>query len=70
MNFFKHKWQKAAVYAVIGGGLGFAYYYFIGCLGGSCPISSNPYLTTGYGLGAGLFLAWDVKRKDKDKEEE
>ena len=70
MNFFKQNWKKVVSFAIIGGGLGFAYYYFIGCLNGSCPLSSNPYLTTGYGLGAGIFMSWDIKRKDKNKQEE
>ena len=42
---------------VIGAGGGFAYYYFIGCTGGSCPITSNPFISTAYGAGAGLIWA-------------
>ena len=41
----------------IGGGLGFAYYYFIGCQSGTCPIQSNPYVSTAYGAVLGLIIA-------------
>jgi hypothetical protein len=42
---------------VIGAGGGFAYYYFIGCSSGTCPITSNPYISTGYGTIIGLIWA-------------
>ncbi len=42
---------------LIGGAGGFLFYKFIGCRSGSCPITSNPWLSTIYGalLGALLF---------------
>jgi hypothetical protein len=40
-----------------GAGGGFAYYYFIGCASGTCPITSNPYISTAYGMGMGLIWA-------------
>ena len=69
---FKNKWLKMTLFALIGGALGYAYYYFIGCTSGSCPLTSNPYITTGYGLGAGFLLGWDGKFKfdQKDKRDE
>lgn len=39
-----------------GAGLGFAYYYFIGCTSGSCPITSNPFISTAYGAFIGAVL--------------
>ena len=42
-------WLKRSLYVLLGGVGGFAYYYFIGCASGSCPITSNPYISTGYG---------------------
>jgi len=46
------------VVPVIGGAvLGYAYYYFIGCNSGSCPITSNPYISTFYGGLMGLIIS-------------
>lgn len=36
--------------------LGYAYYAFIGCSTGGCPITSNPVMTTAYGALVGLAL--------------
>lgn len=62
------KWKKLVIFSVLGMAAGFAYYYFIGCVGNSCPITSNPFLMTGYGLGAGLVLGWDTKKPKKEKQ--
>ena len=45
---------------LLGAGLGFAYYRFVGCQGGSCPIWASPWMSTLYGalLGALLFSAF------------
>ncbi len=56
------------VLPVLGGAtIGYAYYYFIGCNTGSCPITSNPYISTAYGAFAGLILAIPEKRKSKNE---
>ncbi|HPG37888.1 MAG TPA: DUF6132 family protein [bacterium] len=41
---------------IIGGALGFAYYYFIGCKSGACPITGNPWISTLYGAGMGVLF--------------
>ncbi len=64
------KWKKLIIFGVIGMAAGYAYYYFVGCASGSCPLTSNPYLMTGYGLGAGLVLGWDFKKRKPQKEKE
>ncbi|MBD3223898.1 MAG: hypothetical protein GF313_04165 [Caldithrix sp.] len=61
---------KMGMFAVLGGIAGFAYYYFIGCATNSCPITSNPYITVGYGLGAGLLLGWDTRKTSRKKSEQ
>ncbi len=63
MNF-KNILLRVVLPLVIGAGGGFAYYYFIGCSGNSCPISSNPYISTTYGAAMGLvWILGNVKRK-------
>lgn len=41
---------------------GYLYYVFIGCAGGTCPLTSNPWTSTAYGALVGLLL---VPRKPK-----
>ena len=40
----------------IGGVLGFLYYRFVGCSTGSCPLTSNPYASTLYGIVLGALI--------------
>ena len=42
---------------VAGGALGFAYYKFVGCSAGTCPLTSNPLVSTMYGAVLGVLLA-------------
>ena len=51
----------------IGAIAGFAYYYYIGCKSGTCPITGNPYISTAYGAGIGALM---VNWKHKPKKEE
>ncbi|MEW6511011.1 MAG: DUF6132 family protein [Bacteroidota bacterium] len=56
---------RRAVFIGLGAAGGFAYYFFIGCVSGACPITSNPYLSTAYGAFIGLILAGGrPKRKE------
>ena len=48
---------KFIVGAVVGGGLGFAYYKFVGCSTGACPLTSHPVISTIYGASLGLLVA-------------
>ena len=45
-----------AIGAVVGAVLGFAYYRFVGCASGGCPITSNPWISTSYGAAMGALL--------------
>jgi len=48
---------KMLLGVVLGGLAGYAYYRFVGCSSGSCPITSNPYISTIYGAFMGLLIA-------------
>lgn len=61
MNMNIH-WLKLGVFIALGALGGFAYYTFIGCTSGTCPITSNPYISTGYGALIGATLGWERKK--------
>lgn len=50
---------------LLGAAAGYAYYHFVGCATGTCPITSNPYISTGYGALLGLVLAGGRKKPEK-----
>lgn len=49
---------RLILYIVGGAALGFAYYYFIGCASGACPITSNPYMSILWGALFGATLGY------------
>ncbi len=48
---------KIVIGAILGGILGFIYYKFVGCASGTCPLTSNPFISTIYGSVIGVLLA-------------
>lgn len=36
---------------------GYAYHRIIGCRSGACPITANPYISSGYGAMIGYFIS-------------
>jgi hypothetical protein len=61
----KKHWLKRILFAGIGAGAGYAYYAFVGCRTGSCPIWSSPVISTAYGAAAGALLAWSTSSPSK-----
>jgi hypothetical protein len=43
--------------AIVGAGLGFGWYKLVGCSTGTCPLTSNPVISTIYGAVLGVLLA-------------
>ena len=48
---------KLVAFVILGGLGGLAYYKFIGCRSGTCPITSNPYISTAYGAVIGYLVS-------------
>jgi len=63
LNYLKRFLSYRLLFATVLGALaGFAYYYFVGCKSGTCPITSNPLNTTAYGMLMGALLGIKEKK--------
>ena len=58
-------WRKRILFSLIGALGGYAYYYFVGCSSGTCPITSNPWISTVYGAGMGFILTIGERYKEQ-----
>jgi len=47
---------KTAMFTVLGAGLGFAYWRFVGCTSGTCPLTANWHTSTLMGGLIGLMI--------------
>lgn len=56
------------MFTLVGGGAGFAYYYYIGCQSGTCAITGNPWISTAYGGVMGLLLYPAIRRDRRHHE--
>lgn len=64
----KHKYTIAGI--VAGALLGYAYYYYIGCASGTCPITSKPLNSMLYGALMGGLLGSSFNKKQEEKRTE
>lgn len=75
MKNFLRKNIIALLFAIAGAIAGFLYWKFVGCKTGSCPIKSNWYLMTLYGVVLGylvgdLVTGWIKKGKSNEEKED
>ena len=52
---------KLLIRVGIGETAGFGYYRFVGCSTGACPLTSNPWISTLYGMFLGGLIATSLK---------
>lgn len=62
-DFWRNQWLKI-IGVLVGGLVGYIYYYYIGCVTGTCPITSNPFKMIIIGSLFG-FLFFDLFSKKK-----
>lgn len=48
---------KILLGTVARGALGFGWYKLVGCSTGTCPLTSNPWISTAYGMIVGAMIA-------------
>lgn len=57
------------ILAVVGAIGGYLYYRFVGCVSGTCPLTSNPYISTVYGGVLGALIG-NIVTPGKKKEDQ
>jgi len=66
MTEFIKKYILKIIGVLAGSAGGFLYYYFVGCTSGTCPITSNPYISMVYGALLGYLLMDMFKKKEHE----
>ena len=69
-DLFNKRWLRFFSFVILGGLGGFAYYYFIGCRTGTCPLTSNPVVSTMFGGVFGLMIVDSIVDLFKPKKTE
>jgi hypothetical protein len=66
MNFHTLYKFRPLIGLVLGAIAGYAYWHYVGCLSGTCPISSVWYISTAYGalLGYTLGGSWSLSKTE------
>jgi phage shock protein E len=66
------RWMIWVVGILIGAVAGYLYWYYVGCVSGSCAITSSPINSTLYGavMGGLLVNTFNYKRKETEDKKE
>jgi hypothetical protein len=64
-----NKYWKTALFATLGASIGFAYWRFVGCSSGTCPLTSNWHTSTLMGGLIGLLAAPNIKMKENKNQQ-
>lgn len=67
-TFFKNNWLYfiGALFGALGG---YVYWAEVGCLSGTCPITSSPYLSILWGTAMGALLFGLFQKKKVNEKE-
>jgi len=57
--------KKISLGVILGGIIGFAYYYFIGCNSGTCAITNSALNSTMYGVLIGAVWTFPTNKREK-----
>ncbi len=69
---FLIRYKFTFIGVIIGAIAGYAYYYFVGCVSGTCSITSKPLNSTLYGalMGGILFISNKKETSQKTEKDE
>ena len=59
------KYRKTTLFVVIGAAIGFAYWRFVGCSSGTCPLTANWHTSTVMGGLIGMLAVSSGRKPDK-----
>jgi len=65
MNSIIYILKKNLVYiagGIIGALAGYLYWYYIGCLSGTCPLKSTPTISIIMGIIVGLYISGTIRK--------
>lgn len=60
------KYWKTGLFMLVGAGLGFAYWRFVGCTSGTCPLTANWHTSTLMGGLIGMLAVSSSKKTSGD----
>lgn len=61
------KYRLELVGILLGAAAGWAYWYFIGCMSGTCMITSRPLNSTLYGALMGMLLLGIFRKEQREE---